>query len=69
MAERNYFKYQSLYNPDWFIGFNRNGKPIRGKISDPNHSNKSKRRKHQCYHFVKILIVSSSPSSSSRLND
>lgn len=44
-----YIKLNSLYNPDWFIGFNRNGRPMSGKIRSPAQHI----RREKCYHFVK----------------
>ncbi|XP_074593830.1 head involution defective isoform X2 [Brevipalpus obovatus] len=46
----NYRQYRSLYNPNWLLGFNKGGKPIRGRRKNPKrHRNKD------CFQFVKKL--------------
>ncbi|XP_023222990.1 fibroblast growth factor 17-like isoform X1 [Centruroides vittatus] len=41
-----YTKFQSLYNSDWFVGFNKKGKPLKGK------PDRHKGKRH-CFSFIK----------------
>ncbi|XP_035208424.1 fibroblast growth factor 8b-like [Stegodyphus dumicola] len=43
-SEDHYTVLQSIFNKDWYVGFNRKGKPLKGNL----HKTKKK-----CYHFIK----------------
>lgn len=45
-SKDHYTVLQSLYNPDWYIGFNKKGKPLRGSLY-------SKSKMQNCFHFLK----------------
>ena len=56
-TESRHVKYRSLYNPDWYLGFNRKGAPLVGKILA--HHQQLKREK--CYQFLKKSPQKSTP--------
>lgn len=59
-TESRYVKYRSLYNPDWYMGFNKKGNPIIGKIPTELEPQQHRRRQ-KCYQFSKISPKKSIP--------
>ncbi|CAG2101126.1 unnamed protein product, partial [Medioppia subpectinata] len=53
VAENRHIKFQSFYNPDWYIGFNKKGKPLVGQIPLVGAGPKLNPKRKKCYHFVK----------------
>ncbi|KAG8179416.1 hypothetical protein JTE90_026316 [Oedothorax gibbosus] len=45
-SKEHYTVLKSLYNPEWYVGFNKKGKPLKGSLH-------SKSKMESCFHFLK----------------
>lgn len=59
-SDNNYFVFESLYNPDWALAFDRKGRPIIASSSSTSSGTAPLRGK--CCQFVKRLIRDSTVS-------
>ncbi|CAG2161369.1 unnamed protein product [Oppiella nova] len=60
VTENRFIKFQSLYNPDWYIGVNKHGKTIPQQIP-LSHKTIPHSKRRKCYHFVKKTPQTPSP--------